>query len=1024
MSESPAVLRRLFSIVLFVALLSACNGSEKATAPDLPVPDSPTPTIGGDDPGPAPDAPVATAVVTAPTPGPTATTGPPTPTPTPKPAPRTDVEEDGWVTHTLATLTERDDYFSLSRSAVGGQQITKFTIIDFFREADVVFYDSNFYTLHDEWYWFRLLNGRSVPGSPDQPVQNLSFDTVDEVYEWALPRQDNLPLGLEFFRDDRLATTDFYAMAGTDSRPDRMLQLGFSGRHFGLGSVVFVPASETESESWLLELEFQDTGGPEIIAQFFDRIIANVPPEIGDNLKWVVRSPQQEITAQRMENEGLRFSDRIVRYSELVADGQVEVYNAGISAGRVTRIAPGDDGRELSEADELSILVTEFVPDYLPPATALLTQNPQTPLAHVNILAANRGIPNASQGALLDDPALNSMARVRAAAIVLTKSPDQLRILQMTEAEFVRWLELRSNTPIAVPTIDLTDAPLTLDLATVQAGISRQIDIDDLRPLIGGKAAGFLGLLSPGSVTMPESPSVITVAAYREHLEQVQPALDAMLANQQFVDSPLARFLLLEGPNDYADVYTQGSETVLAEEFRAAHPSGTIIGDILDADGFKSYLRDAPMKTATLQAITAFVEDQYADHHVMQGLRFRSSSSVEDIEGFNGAGLYDSNTGFRSPELQTAEKDQKKSLEWAIKKTWASYWSFEAFEERQLENVDHESGAMAVLVHARFDDPLELSNGVFTLAILPANDPHAEVEMVINVQAGAESVTNPTPGLNALPEVDVVRLTDGGIEIERRQDSSLVAPGERILSDDKLREIFAQGTDVAREWLALSNTDPLPNQQSSTVVLDFEFREMAAGWPQLVPGETPHPERIVIKQARTLDPGTRGLANAIRSLPIPDDIESRATRVEQTSCTSANFNVTVVEVFTDPLAIPDMGFDEEPFLASVDLNFTAAVGAEVGIGSGVNLAVDWSNFGLEIDNDPTTVEVVPRLSTPIGTFERLRLNTSTPDGSYVLLNAEGSEVSTGSLSCSSTKLLVTAEDYLFGLVAATDRGER
>jgi hypothetical protein len=80
---------------------------------------------------------------------------------------------------------------------------------------------------------------------------------------------------------------------------------------------------------------------------------------------------------------------------------------------------------------------------------------------------------------------------------------------------------------------------------------------------------------------------------------------------------------------------------------------------------------------------------------------------VEDVEGFNGAGLYTSYTGYLRPEAQADPDDRDNTIESAIQKAWASYWSFEAFEERRAEQIDHLSGAMGLVVHARFDDDLE-----------------------------------------------------------------------------------------------------------------------------------------------------------------------------------------------------------------------------------------------------------------------------------------------------------------------------
>ena len=80
----------------------------------------------------------------------------------------------------------------------------------------------------------------------------------------------------------------------------------------------------------------------------------------------------------------------------------------------------GEGGAELGDAQAGDIVITEHVPDWLPQASALITSDPQTPLAHVNLLARNRGIPNASQAGIHDDAGLRQAARVRAHAIVLT----------------------------------------------------------------------------------------------------------------------------------------------------------------------------------------------------------------------------------------------------------------------------------------------------------------------------------------------------------------------------------------------------------------------------------------------------------------------------------------------------------------------------------------------------------------------------------------------------------------------------
>ena len=231
----------------------------------------------------------------------------------------------------------------------------------------------------------------AVPGSGFEPLPGgQKFDTIQEVYDWALSQPlAALPYDLQFVGSqsvgNRLYSDDFYDLA-----------LDVDPRVLGLGSLLYFPTSAGDGgERWVIELEYHDDPTPGEVQKFFEMIAGSVPSDIGDNLEWVLRSPEQEVVATVLAGGQLPYYDRVVRYSELVPPGQVAVYNEGIAAGRLLLIGPG--GKDLSDAGETDILLVETVPDFLPPGSALISSAPQTALAHVNILARNRGIPNASQ---------------------------------------------------------------------------------------------------------------------------------------------------------------------------------------------------------------------------------------------------------------------------------------------------------------------------------------------------------------------------------------------------------------------------------------------------------------------------------------------------------------------------------------------------------------------------------------------------------------------------------------------------
>lgn len=801
--------------------------------------------------------------------------------------------------HTAPRLASVAEFMSYARTGVANQAVVKFSIPDFTNGDSVEWMDSKFYELHDEWYWFQLLNGQAIPSGPTPPVQGLSFNSVEEVYDWAEAIPPNqLPLDLDFVGGStspkRLYSREFYDLA-----------LHTEPRVFGAGSLIRYGSADDEIR-WLLELEYTDDGPAEDVATFFERLRPTLPDEIGAKLEWVVRSPQQEAVAQRMISDALPFSDRVVRYEEFVPQGEVAVYTEGLTAGRLLLIEDGE--AQLTDAVDTDIVLIEGVPDWLPPASGLITSSPQTPLAHVNLLARNRGIPNASQAGLLDDAEIRQAARVRAPAIVRASGNNSLEVILITEEEYRVWRSKVTKPSISVPPVVSDELPLVVSLEEIASNIRSEADVEAWRPVIGGKSAGFLALLGADGVTTPETPLAITVRPYLEHLDSVQEALTAMLSNADFADSARTRFLLLEGGEDFAEQYPEEDDAEFAVSFAEKHPPGTPLGDVLEAGGFARYFRDAPLDPEALSELTTILEDEFGSYASTQGLRFRSSSSVEDIEGFSGAGLYDSNTGFLDPLAQLDEDDHKKSIERTLKKTWASYWNFEAFEERRRERVSHTSGAMGVLVHARFDDALEVNNGVATFTLLPESaDRTALVE--INVQVGDESVTNPDPLDGNLPEVISVRMdANGELEIVRVENSTL-APQSDVLTDGAVSELVGQLEAVATLWRNRVNRDLPPEQQIQTLTLDFEFKTMANGWPALANG-TMLEGRLVVKQARSLDPGIRGIPDEVLRLGIRRDVLARATRVAQLACGSE----VHIEVLTDPLVLPDVGYGSEPLI--------------------------------------------------------------------------------------------------------------
>ncbi len=908
-----------------------------------------------------------------------------------------DAGPGGFDDHTVRVLRDTDAFFDL---AAGGQGLvaTKFVITQFDQPPlrEVRYYDANFYTLHDEWYWFRLLNGASVSGDTTTPYPG-SFDSISAIYDWARETEP-LPLDLRWVSSGaRLYSPRFY-----------QLGLGTTPRKFGLGTLVYLPARTEEpirDEIWAFELEFTDAVDHAQLVTFFDQVSSTVASDIASELHWLVRSPVQEELAVQMETSQLLYHDRILRYRDLTVPGETEVYAEGLTAGRVRIVADPNDNLD-DPTQRNSILFLGFVPDFLPPGAGLVTAIPQTPLAHINVLAKNRGIPNAYLGGFLEDPNLEQLGRVNAPIIIRARAPDLLDLVPITESEYSTWRSLVNPPPIQIPQVPLGNAPYAISLQSIPA-----TDVDNLRPLIGGKSAGFIGLLRDDDADLPDWPLALTARAYAEHLAPIMPRIEGMLLDLDFRVSSRTRFLVLEGEPAFLARYNTEEDAAFLELFSVEHGEGDVLGDLVREGGLGEVIRTADVPAATLAAVRDVLETNFAPLAASQGLRFRSSATIEDIEGFNGAGLYTSNTGFLFPD-----PDEERTVAHALKATWSSYWGAEAFEERELANIEHLDGHMAVLVHSRFDDDLERSNGVFTFTVLP-DDVEDQGVLELNVQRGSLSVTNPPPGLNVLPEVNrLTRTADGSIRIDRVAGSSELPEGDQVLTDAQLLDLFAHAEVITAAWLDDINEDYLSAQRQRTLTLDFEFREMGVGWPALQNGNN-FGRRMIIKQARTLSPSLLVLPQHIKNLPMPRDVIARARRVLDTDCSNPSLAVSVTDVFTDPLMPPNLGHDLDPFLGYITIQVLQDLGTGHQAGDSLTLVHvqldEASHPGMD-EGGPWTVSlsVAPAYQASLG----LTSLSIAADRSYTLTSASGT--ATGVFdACAADTLFASAAAFLEDLIA-------
>jgi hypothetical protein len=454
----------------------------------------------------------------------------------------------------------------------------------------------------------------------------------------------------------------------------------------------------------------------------------------GDDLRYRAVSNDQEALLPELEGRIPTIAtDEVFR-------GQVyQPLNPGVAYGVLRfRKTSTLGGVPLSPTD---LVVLDRVPNDVAMVAGIVTAEFQTPLAHVGVLAKTRGTPNMALRGAWDDPRLRAFT-------------DQLVRLEVGAQDFTigagdpaeaqaYWDALRPAAP-QIPRHDSMTTPLfDVTRATVNEAVR-----------IGAKAANLGELYTIGvgtgmTVPLPDRPIAIPFAHYAAHVAAsgVQPLLDALLA-------------------DYA--------------------AGTVDPAQLEERLFaiRWQLYRTPLSPALLTQLLPLVRARWTDD---TRLRFRSSTNVEDLADFTGAGLYTS--------AGAAVAEGEAAIGNALKTVWASVWNPQAFVERDFYRVDQREVRMGVLVHPAQED--ELANGV---ALTINQFTELRPAFYINSQVGDISVTNPTG--DATPEQILYYTWYEEPEYEVITRSSLLAwtvdwpSATSILTNDELDELAGYLSDI------------------------------------------------------------------------------------------------------------------------------------------------------------------------------------------------------------------------------------
>jgi hypothetical protein len=410
-----------------------------------------------------------------------------------------------------------------------------------------------------------------------------------------------------------------------------------------------------------------------------------------------------------------RLGVRSVSTKELFANVSYVALNLGEGLGVLNAVDP-TSSRPPTIRD---VALFSTLPNDLGHVAGVISATPQTPLSHINLKAKQNDTPNAY---VRDALAHERIAPLLGQVVRYAVTPEDFALAPATAQEVAAWLEqIRPKQPQTPPR----------DLSMKQIA-----DLDELRHR-----------------------DVLRVGAKAANVAELRTMLPAGVVP----DGYAIPFSFYDRFMDEGGFYDNAREIIGNDEL-AADPAKR--DKALEKLRKKIKKADLP---AELEQQIAQLQQRFPAG--LTGIRCRSSTNNEDLEGFNGAGLYDSYT----------HRPDEGALSKTVKQVWASLWNFRAYDEREFHRIDHLGAAMGVLVHPNFDD--EAANGVaVTKNPYDPNFPG----FYVNVQVGESLVTNPDP--DATPDELLISAIGehGEYETQYIRRSTLTADGRPVLSAQQI----------------------------------------------------------------------------------------------------------------------------------------------------------------------------------------------------------------------------------------------
>ena len=432
--------------------------------------------------------------------------------------------------------------------------------------------------------------------------------------------------------------------------------------------------------TYVVELAEEDRASPALIAELMAAMQAST--SLGP-LVFKPNSIEQAAYRKQLEARGVRVLENGALADQVV----YQVVNAGTPAVGKLRVITESDPVAVEQMvfNRSDIVLLQVVPNDITRVAGIITTKPITPLSHVALRARSWNIPTITWR---EAPTVAYREGLEDAWVYFEVPDEGMPVLRRATEEEVALAEaqrMAQRKPLRIPRADLTVTDL--------------IDLDRLRAddvvSVGAKAAN-LG----------------EVAFLKQELlyEELEPILNAIRGDWlEETLGPLPRHPSRLSPRKLARVYfgklhVPPGFAIPFSAYRAflAYPPNAPIAKRLDTmleeprfhddvayrrqalAELRKMIRGGEMPPNWARRILAKVHADFPDRRLF----IRSSTNAEDLQDFNGAGLYDT--------VGNVEGDA--AILAAIKRVWASVWNFRAYEARTDAGISHRAVYPGVLV--------------------------------------------------------------------------------------------------------------------------------------------------------------------------------------------------------------------------------------------------------------------------------------------------------------------------------------